>query len=82
MLFSVCSCLVFQKTEQPLDPSLHIQLVYTRLAADTIKIKYTRSQMHLFVLKPTSKLTPSPLCLSLLLQRSQMELEMLSLSAW
>lgn len=70
MQFLFCSSLVFQKTEQPLDPSLHMQSLYTRVVADIVKIKAALSQMELFVLEPTSKLTPSPLCLSFLLQHS------------
>lgn len=62
--FLKCSSLVFQKTEQPVEPNLHIKSVYFRLAPDTRKIKASLSQMDLFVLKPTSKLTPSPARLS------------------
>lgn len=80
-----CSSLLFQKAEQPLDPTkppYTISVAAIRLAADTIKIKAKLSQMDLFVLKPTSKLTPSLLCLLFLLQCSQMELNILSLSLW
>lgn len=68
MQFPFSSSLVFQKkTEQQMNPSLHISSVYTRLAVDTIKMKASLSQMDLFVLKPTSKLTSSPLSFQLLL---------------
>lgn len=81
VLFLFCCHLVFQRTEQQSDPSLHIKLVYNSLAAHAIIFKTSCSQMDLFVL-PTSKLTPSSLPLSFTLKHLRLGLDIFSHSVW
>lgn len=76
-----CCHLVFQRTEQQSDPSLHIKLVYNSLAAHAIIFKTSCSQVDLFVI-PTSKLTPSSLPLSFTLKHLRLGLDIFSYSVW
>lgn len=60
MLFLLCCRLEFHETRQQLDASLHMQSVYTRLAAHAIEIKASWSQMGLFVLNTHFKIASTP----------------------
>lgn len=52
MHFSFSSSLLFQKNEQPLDPSPNVQSVNSSLAADAIKLEPTYRRWTFFFLNP------------------------------